>query len=204
MAAIAERSPTEPTTHERLLEVALASFGTKGYDATSLDALAAELGVRKQTILYYHPSKADLFEAVVDVAALALADALARATARSGEGFARIEAVVQAVFRLAVRRPQLLGLIGEVRRIGPEATARFIVPLEPLAREAEAWLAAEMAAGRLRTSDPQMLLLSLYASVLGVSTEVELTRAFGVEVTLRSMMARRRELLRFLHAALVP
>ena len=40
------------STRERVLDAALASFAQRGYEATSLDALAAGLGVRKQTILY--------------------------------------------------------------------------------------------------------------------------------------------------------
>jgi AcrR family transcriptional regulator len=193
-----------PSTHDRLLQVALVSFAGRGYEATSLDAIAAELGVRKQTILYYHPTKADLLDAVLEQAAGQLAEVLVAATSNGAAGFERVRSVVVAVFRLAIRRPELLGLVGEVSRLGPDATTRLVAPLEPLARQAEAWLAKEMEAGRLRPSDPELLLLSLYAAVVGVATEVELTRAFGVEITLRSMMRRRRELLRFLHAALVP
>ncbi|MGZ4704933.1 MAG: TetR/AcrR family transcriptional regulator, partial [Acidimicrobiales bacterium] len=55
------------TTRERVLAAALASFGGRGYEATSLDQLAVELGIRKQTILYYHPSKAELLDAVIDL-----------------------------------------------------------------------------------------------------------------------------------------
>jgi AcrR family transcriptional regulator len=44
------------TRREQILDAALQSFGTRGYEATSLDQLAVELGVRKQTILYYEPS----------------------------------------------------------------------------------------------------------------------------------------------------
>jgi hypothetical protein len=40
--------------------------------------------------------------------------------------------------------------------------------------------------------------------VLGVATEVEVLRAVGIEPTLRSTVVRRRELLTFLHRALVP
>lgn len=191
------------STHERLLDAALASFGTRGFEATSLDALAAELGVRKQTILYYHPSKADLLDAVIDRSAAELGAALEEAVRRPAEGFDRIEAIVRAVFRVAVRRPELLGLLREVGRLGPEANERLLAPLASLVSRAEEWLAAEMAAGRLRTSDPKLLLLSLYSAVMGVATEVEVLSALGMEHTLRSMLARRRELVRFLRAALV-
>ena len=120
------------TTHDRLLDAALESFGTKGYDATSLDQLANELGVRKQTILYYHPSKVALLDAVIDRSATELTDALEDAAARSGGGFDRIEAIVRSVFRLAVRRPELLGLLREVTRLGPPASNRILDVFEPM------------------------------------------------------------------------
>jgi hypothetical protein len=60
-----------------------------------------------------------------------------------------------------------------------------------------------MAAGHFRTTDARLLLLSTYSTVLGVATEVEVLRAVGIEPTLRSMVVRRREMLRFLHSALV-
>ena len=49
---------------ERILDAALRAYGTDGFAATSLDALASELGIRKQTILYYFPTKQAVFEAV--------------------------------------------------------------------------------------------------------------------------------------------
>ena len=53
-------------TSERILDAALARFGTRGYEATSLDALAAELGITKQTILYWFGSKDGVLQAVVE------------------------------------------------------------------------------------------------------------------------------------------
>ncbi len=61
------------------------SFGTRGYDASSLDAIASELGVRKQTILYYFPTKEALLEAVIDRSAdRAVGGARRRARPRRG------------------------------------------------------------------------------------------------------------------------
>lgn len=191
-------------TAARVLDAALASFGTKGYDATSLDALAAELGVRKQTILYYHPSKADLLDAVIDRSAAELIDTMERALERAGGGFDRVEAIVRSVFRLALRRPELLGLLREVSRLGPPAATRLTDNLEPMVERAREFLEAEMELGHFRRSDARLLLLSTYSTVLGVATEVEALRAVGIEPTLRSMVVRRRELLRFLRVALVP
>ena len=52
-------------TADRILDAALVSFGTRGYEATSLDALAGALEIRKQTILYWFPSKEALLEALI-------------------------------------------------------------------------------------------------------------------------------------------
>ena len=49
-------------TKARVLDAALASFGTRGFEATSLDAIAGDLGIRKQTILYWFPSKEAMLE----------------------------------------------------------------------------------------------------------------------------------------------
>jgi AcrR family transcriptional regulator len=199
-------SPTpegKPTTRDRVLAVALGSFGTAGFEATSLDQIAAELGVRKQTILYYFPTKAVLLDAVVDHAATDLTIALEEAVARAGPSFARVEAIVRSVFRLALRRPELLGLLREVSRLGPPTATRLVEALEPLVQRATAFLADEMDAGRMRECDARLLLLSVYSTVIGVATEVEVLRAVGIEPTLRSTTIRRRELLNFLRSALL-
>jgi AcrR family transcriptional regulator len=190
-------------TRGRILDAALASFADRGYEATSLDAVAAGLGVRKQTILYHFGSKEALLDAVIDRSATELSDALERALVKAGPGFLRVEALVKAVFRLAARRPELLGLLREVSRLGPPATTRLMDALDPLIERARAFLEAEMDAGNMRRQDPRLLLLSSYSTVIGVATEVEVLRAVGVEPTVRSLLRRRDELLEFLRSALV-
>lgn len=191
-------------TRRRILDTALAAFGRDGYAATSLDALAAELGVRKQTILYWFPSKLDLFEAVVDDAAEGLADAFDEAATGGLTGLDQVQAIVDRVFRLAVHRPEVLGLVREVTRPESPTASRLGARIRPLYDRARDFLMREMEAGRLRRSDPAMLLLSLYSAVVGMVTELEVQRAVGFEPTLRSTVMRRRELMRFLRAALAP
>ena len=199
--------PSEPSpspTKDRILDAALASFGSRGYEATSLDWLAAGLGVSKQTILYHFVSKEALLDAVIERSGAELAAAFEQALVRAGPGLERVEAVVRSVFRLAGRRPELLGLVREVSRLGAPASTRVAEDLEPLVARAQRFLVAEMDAGRMRRSDPALLLVSAYSTVVGVATEVEVLRAVGIEPTLRTTVTRRRELLAFLHSALVP
>jgi TetR/AcrR family transcriptional regulator len=190
-------------TAERILDAALASFATRGYEATSLDALADSLGVRKQSILYWFPSKEALLEAVIDRSAGELREALEGSLDRAGNGWARVEAVVRSVFRLAARRPELLGLLRELSRLGPPAATRLVESLDPLVQRASAFLAAEMAAGNMRKHEPRLLLLAIYSTVVGMVTEVEVLRALGEEPTARSLVRRRSEILALLSSALV-
>ncbi len=178
-------------------------FARAGYGATSLDGLAANLGLRKQTILHHFGTKDGLLAAVVDRSAAELAGALEEALARAGPGFERVEALVRAVFRLAARRPELLGLLREVSRLGPPSATRLVEVLDPLVERARDFLVEEMEAGRMRRHDPRLLLLSAYCSVIGVATEVEVLRAVGVDPSARSLVRRRSELLAFLRSALL-
>ena len=74
----------------------------------------------------------------------------------------------------------------------------------PVVDQARGFLKAEIDAGNFRPADPNLLLLSLYSTVFGVATEIEVLRTIGVEPTLRAAVVRRAELLRFLRAAVLP
>ncbi len=200
-------------TRDRILEAALVAFGGRGYDAVSLDSIAGDSGIRKQTVLYYFGSKDALMEAVIDATVADLTAALLAAAQTSPEAtdgdseppdaWAGVEAIVRTVFRFAVRRPEMLGLLREVTRLGPPWIDRVRAGFEPLVDRARAFLEAGMDSGVIRRCDSRLLLVSTYSTVMGVATEVEVLRAVGVEPTLRDTVLRRRELLRFLRSALV-
>ena len=46
---------------------AIRLFGERGMDATSLQAIADEVGISKQAVLYYFPSKEDLHDHIINV-----------------------------------------------------------------------------------------------------------------------------------------
>ncbi len=191
-------------TRQRVLDAALSAFGSDGYAATSLDALAEQLGVRKQTILYYFPSKQVLFDSVIDAAAQDLVELFEQEASRGLTGIDQVEAIVRRIFRLAVNRPELLGLVREVTRPGSITVGRLSAHVSPTVDRAREFLEREMTAGRLRRSDPSMLLLSLYSTVVGVASELEVQRAMGIPPSRRATVVRRTELTRFLRAALAP
>ncbi len=190
-------------TRERILDTSLAAFGLRGYDSTSLDELATDLGITKQAILYHFSSKEHLLTATIELAVNELGSALGGASKPQARGFQRIEDLVRATFSLAARRPEVLGLVRLVSRQGGAASAALASAMSVMLGEAVRFVEAEMIAGRFRRLEPRMLLLAVYSAVIGVATEPEVMRALGLEPDLRSLVKARREIIEFLRAALI-
>lgn len=191
------------TTKDRALAAATVAFAGKGVAGTSLDGLAAELGITKQTILYHFGSKDGLITAVLVEAAEELLSAMQSAIDVSQPGWDRVVATVRSSFALAVRRPDLLGLLGEVNRLGSPWSEQVLKLLQPLIDRAIEDLTAGMDEGRFQRGDPQMVLVSAYAVVTGVVSDAEVLRAVGLELDLRVAARLRRTLLSFLEAVLM-
>jgi AcrR family transcriptional regulator len=192
-------------TRERILEAALDQFGARGFEAVSLDDIASDVGVTKQTVLYWFPSKDDLLGAVLQHTADELAVAVEAAVrAAPDEPLERVAAVVKAVFRPAVRRPALLGLVREVSRLDPQQSEQLVRRVRPMVDDAIAYVEREMARGRLRAGNPRLVLSLAYATVAGIATEPEALRAVGWEPSVAGIRRLRSELLSFLRAALAP
>lgn len=191
------------STRQRILDTALESFGTRGVDGTSLDALARTLGLRKQSILYYFRSKNGLFQAVVDEAATEFISELDDVVG-SNDVWEQVEGTVRVVFRLAVQRPALLGLLREASRPGSTVAVQLTSRLSNHIEAAHHSLEIALKDGRVAGDNARLLLFSLYSTIMGVATEVEVLRAMGIEPSLRSLAERRSELLRFLSVALDP
>ena len=157
-------------TRERILDTSLAAFGLRGYDSTSLDELAAELGITKQAILYHFSSKEHLLTATIELAVKELGSALGGASKSQARGFQRIEDLVRATFSLAARRPEVLGLVRLVSRQGGSASGELASAMSAMLGDAVRFVEREMVAGRFRRLEPRMLLLAVYSAVIGVAT----------------------------------
>ena len=186
----------------------------RGHDAPSAPAATrpprsttspATLGIRKQTILYWFPSKEALLEAVVDRCADEVTPP-PRARARGGRG------------RLRAGRGDGAGRCSG----SPPATRRCsgsCARSRGSARRRRPGCSTARAAHRPRrrpSSRPRWTPDACAATTRaccswpptrwspGMATEVEVLRAFGEEPTLPSLLRRRDELLSLLRAALEP
>jgi AcrR family transcriptional regulator len=167
--------------------------------------VASAAGVRKQTLLYYFPSKEALLQACVQETSRRVAEALAASLEEETSSSRKAEAVVRTVFRLAEEWPEFPQFVREAGRLGPDVVERFAAQLEALRQRALSFLANGMRDGQIRAQDPALLLFTLYTAVVGSLTEAGVLRAVVGEDQSRTALHRREEeVVTFVLGALAP
>ena len=188
----------------QLIGHAVRLFGQRGFEGTSLEAVAEAAGVRKQTLLYYFPGKDELFDACTAELAERLASTLEQALEEPGER-ERPEAIVHAIFRLAEEWPEFPLFLREASRRGTDAIASVADVLEPLRKRALLFLERGMDDGTFRRQDPTLILFMIYTAVVGSLTEAGVLRALGGGKPSRDALKRREgELVEIIRRALAP
>lgn len=118
-ASAPARRPRGRPGHDReaVLRTAIELFNQRGYDATSVSDLAAELGVTKSAVYHHYASKEALLAAALDDALEGLSSAVeAAATASDGEPSAvRLRATVEAAVRILAGHLPAVTLLLRVR-----------------------------------------------------------------------------------------
>lgn len=154
-----DETPSKRSDAKRaaIVAAATAAFLTHGYEAASMDAIAADASVSKRTVYNHFPSKRDLFRAVSQrlYAGLLRADSL---LASAGETPATALPRLARAILDHLRQPEVRGLlrlvIAEQQRI-PELAAEFQnVGKGPAVGLVERYFAEAAARGHLTVPDP--------------------------------------------------
>lgn len=182
------------STRERILAEALGAFARRGVEATSLDDVAAAVGVRKQTLLYWFRSKDALVAGVIADAVAQLGDALDGAVARRRPGQDVGAAVIDEVLRLGARRPDLLVLMREVARLGPGAEATLAETIGPRLDHAAVALAGSRAPSAA-VDRARRRLVETGARVIATAVEAEMLTQMGLPPDRAWLRRRRTDLL---------
>ncbi len=128
---------------DSLLDVAVAVFNERGYDATSMEELATRLGVTKSAIYHHVSSKVELLRLALDRALDALFAVTEEPGATSGPAIDRLEHVVRGSVRVLAAELPFVTLLLRVRGNSPVEQAalqrrrRFDRVVTDLVRAAE-------------------------------------------------------------------
>ena len=104
---------------ESLLDVAVAVFIERGYEATSMDELAVRLGITKSAIYHHVPSKVELLRLALDRALDGLFAVTSEPGAVRGRAIDRLEHVVRGSVRVLVAELPFVTLLLRVRGNSP-------------------------------------------------------------------------------------
>jgi AcrR family transcriptional regulator len=104
---------------DSLLGVAVAAFNERGFEATSMDELAARLGVTKSAIYHHVPSKVELLRLALDRALDALFAVTVEPGASTGPAIDRLEHVVRGSVRVLAAELPYVTLLLRVRGNSP-------------------------------------------------------------------------------------
>ena len=203
---MAQAPPAVVDTKELILQAARRRFADHGYDGTSLNDIADDVGIRRPSILHHFPSKeaiyrAVLFELVGDWSAL-----VTRAVADPGTGWGQVERVLSAAFEFFENHTDFVRLARREAIAGGPFFDEIATALQPLFDRAVGFLQKEMRAGRLRKHNAPQLLLSGYGAILSYFSDAPLiTVLLGTDpLSPAALKVHRREVVELFRTALDP
>jgi AcrR family transcriptional regulator len=166
-------TPDRPTTtprgrsqRERVLRAAMDIFAAQGFRGASLDSVADAVGMTRQGLLHYFPSKVHLLLGVLDLRAEDNADLVQRMTDRS-QGFAD---TLLALARHNQERPELIRLftvlVAESVDVDHPGHERFVERYRAVRRRITEQLVVEQREGRISDAIAPTSLATLLMAVM--------------------------------------
>jgi AcrR family transcriptional regulator len=157
----------ERTTREVILDAARDCFAFAGYSGTSLNDIAAEVGIRRPSVLHHFASKELLYQAVFEQLLADWFERLAASLHGPATGLAKVEQTLDAGFGFFADNPAYVTLMRRAAIDGGTHLSMDLAEvLRPMFDEAVGYFEREMDAGVFRDQDAAQLLLTGYGALL--------------------------------------
>lgn len=136
---------TQPSTSERILDIAERLVQTRGFNSFSYADIAAELGITKASLHYHFPGKAELGEALISRYAERFYEALRQIDREAPDARAKLEAYAELYAEvLRGKRMCMCGILAAEYQTLPQLMRGAVVDFFD---ENQRWLARVLAQG---------------------------------------------------------
>ena len=180
---------------ERILDIAAKRFARQGYEGTSLQGIADEVGMRKPSLLYHFPSKKALREAVITDLLGRWQTRLPEVLARAGEGQDRFTALFEEVSMFFEHDPsRALLVMREVVDRPVETRERLGAAVRPWFELLTSTIKQGQESGHIQKDvDPEAYLVQCIVMIVGSVVGAELGNEVFGETSRGDWSRRQRE-----------
>ena len=155
------------STRDLILDEALHCFAERGYEGTSLNDIAAGVGIRRPSLLHHFASKEVLYGDVFERLLSEWLERLDTAIASPQAGWAKAELVLRAGFDLFADTPDYVRIMRrEALDGGIHLGIDLSATLRPLFDKACEYFDEQMDRGTFRRHDSRHLLITGYGAIL--------------------------------------
>ncbi len=164
-------------TREAILREAKDCFARQGFDGTSLNDIAAGVGIRRPSLIHYFASKEAIYQQVLLDALADWGEQVDRVRLGGLNGWELIDAVLEVSFDFFRTNPEIVRI---VRREALSEQSPLGVnlgeALRPYFLRSVAFFEREMEAGLFRTQDAENLVVTGYGALLTYFSDQSMLR----------------------------